>query len=63
MSQLQYSNENENFISNFVFQFTKKMKLHFRYTDSPQQPKTQPPKGKGKTYLIFFFTLIIRKSK
>ena len=54
MSQLQYSNENENFISNFVFQFTKKMKWHFRYADSLQQPKNQPPKGKGKTYLMFF---------
>ena len=54
MSQLQYSNENENFISNFVFQFTKKMKWHFRYADSLQQPKNHPPKGKGKTYLMFF---------
>ena len=34
MSQLQYRNENQNFLSNFVFQFIKKMKWHFRYKDS-----------------------------
>ena len=34
MSQLQYRNENQNFIPNFVFQFIKKTKWHFRYTDS-----------------------------
>ena len=28
MSQLQYRNENQNFISNFVFQFIKKAKWH-----------------------------------
>ena len=33
MSQLQYRNENQNFISNFVFQFIKKTKWHFRYRD------------------------------
>ena len=33
MSQLQYRNENQNFISNFVFKFIKKMKWHLRYTD------------------------------
>ena len=34
MSQLQYRNKNQNFLSNFVFQFIKKkMKWHFRYTD------------------------------
>ena len=33
MSQLQYRNENRNFISIFVFQFIKKTKGHFRYTD------------------------------
>ena len=33
MSQLQYRNENQNFVSNFVFQFIKKMKWHFGYTD------------------------------
>ena len=31
--QLQYRNENQIFISNCVFQFIKKMKWHFRYTD------------------------------
>ena len=35
MSQLQYRNENQNFISNFVFQFIKKAKWHFSYTDLP----------------------------
>ena len=30
MSQLQYRNGSQNFISNFVFQFIKKMKWHFR---------------------------------
>ena len=34
MSQLQHRNENQNFISNFVLQFIKKTKWHFRYTDS-----------------------------
>ena len=31
MSQLQYRNKNQNFISNFVFQFIKKAKWHFGY--------------------------------
>ena len=31
--QLQYRNENQIFITNCVFQFIKKMKWHFRYTD------------------------------
>ena len=34
LSQLQYRNENENFISNFIFQLIKKTKWHFGYTDS-----------------------------
>ena len=34
MSQLQHRNENQNFISNFVLQFIKKTKWHFRYTVS-----------------------------
>ena len=34
MSQLQFRKENQNFISNFLFQFIKKMKWHFGYTDS-----------------------------
>ena len=34
MSQLLYREENQNFVSNFVFQFIKKTKWHFRYTDS-----------------------------
>ena len=34
MTQLQYRNENQNFISNFVFQFIKKTKWSLRYTDS-----------------------------
>ena len=34
MSQLKYWKETQNFISNFVFQFIKKMLWHFRYTDS-----------------------------
>ena len=35
MSQLQYRNENQNFISSFIFQFIKekKTKWHFGYTD------------------------------
>ena len=34
MSQLQYRNEYQNFIaSNFEFQFSKKIKYHFRYAD------------------------------
>ena len=33
MSQPQYRNKNQNFISNFVFQFIEKTKWHFRYTD------------------------------
>ena len=33
MPQLQYRNKNQNFTSNFVFQFIKKTKLHFMYTD------------------------------
>ena len=33
MSQFQYRNKNQNFISNFVFQFIKKTKWHFGYTD------------------------------
>ena len=33
LSQLQYRNENQNFLSNFIFQFIKKTKRHFRYTD------------------------------
>ena len=33
MSQLQYRNENQNFISNFVFRFIEKTKWHFWYTD------------------------------
>ena len=38
MFQLQYRNENQNFISNFVFQFIKKKtKWHFRYTDYKAQ--------------------------
>ena len=32
-SQLQYKNENQNFISNFIFQFIKKPKWHFGYTE------------------------------
>ena len=36
MSQLQIRNKNQNFISNLVFQFIKKMKWHFRFTDSIQ---------------------------
>ena len=31
--QFQYRNENQNFISNFVFQFIKKTKWQFGYTD------------------------------
>ena len=34
MSQSQYRNKNQDFISNFVFQFIKKTKWHFGYTDS-----------------------------
>ena len=34
MSQLQYTNESQNLLSNFVFQFIKKIKWHFRYKDS-----------------------------
>ena len=34
MTQLQYRNENQNFISNFVFQFIKKTKWSLRYADS-----------------------------
>ena len=34
MSQLQYRNESQNFISNFVFQFIKKTKRHFGNTYS-----------------------------
>ena len=33
LSQLQYRNENQNVISNFIFQFIKKAKWHFGYTD------------------------------
>ena len=33
VSKFQYRNKNQNFISNFVFQFTKKTKWHFGYTD------------------------------
>ena len=33
LSQLQYRNENQNFISNFIFQFIKKSKWHFGCTD------------------------------
>ena len=33
MSQLQYRNENQNYLSNFIFQFIKKTKWHFGYTD------------------------------
>ena len=32
--QLQFRNENQNFISNFIFQFIKKTKWHLGYTDS-----------------------------
>ena len=35
ISQLLYRNDNQNFLSNFVYQFMKKIKLHFRYTDYP----------------------------
>ena len=35
MSQLQYKIENENLFPNSVFQFIKKAKWHFRYTDYP----------------------------
>ena len=31
---IQYRNENKNFISNFIFQFIKKTKWQFGYTDS-----------------------------
>ena len=34
MTQLQYRNENQNFISNFVFQFIKKTKWSLRYAGS-----------------------------
>ena len=34
LSQLQYRNENQIFISNFLFQFIKKAKWHFGCTDS-----------------------------
>ena len=37
LSQFQYRNENQNFISNFIFQFIKKTKWHFGYTDSSTQ--------------------------
>ena len=30
---IQYRNEYKNFNSNFVFQFTKKMKWHFKHAD------------------------------
>ena len=33
LSQLQYRNENQNFISNFISQFIKKTNLYFGYTD------------------------------
>ena len=33
VSKFQYRNKNQNFISNFVFQFIKKTKWHFGYTD------------------------------
>ena len=33
LSQFQYRNENQNFISNFIFQFIKKTKWHFGFTD------------------------------
>ena len=33
MSQFQCRNKNQNFISNFIFQFIKKTKWHFGYTD------------------------------
>ena len=40
VSQLQYRNENQIFISNFVFQFNKKMKWHIRYTDFSDHKNT-----------------------
>ena len=33
LSQLQYKNENPNFISNFISEFIKKAKWYFGYTD------------------------------
>ena len=33
LSELQYWNENQNYISNFIFQLMKKTKWHFGYTD------------------------------
>ena len=44
ISQLQYRSENQNFISNLVFQFIKKMKWHFRCTDSHLQFNMRHPK-------------------
>ena len=32
-SQLQYKEENQHFISNFIFQCIKEMERHFRYTN------------------------------
>ena len=47
MSQFQYRNKNQNFISNFVFQFIKKAKSHFGYTDF----RLTPLYGAGKALL------------
>ena len=35
LPKLEYRNENQNYISYFIFQFIKKMKWHFGYTDFP----------------------------
>ena len=47
MSQLQYRNENQNFLSNFVFQFIKKMKWRFRFTDLFLMSRKQVRKSVG----------------
>ena len=44
LSQLQYRNENQNFISNFIFQFIKKTKWHLGYKNSCQVFTNQKPR-------------------
>ena len=44
-SQFRYRNGIQNFISNFVFQFMKKTKWHFRYTDFTGSLKKQQLTG------------------
>ena len=62
MSQFQYRNENQNSISNFVFQFVRKMKWHFGYTDLPgiqiyQRKKNLKFKLLKKQVHAFFFAI------